>query len=160
MMANIHNKIAFKRNLVPYLLELKQLTGIDVSGESLISVENTDKIRQEWLPLKKADKNKFIISFSEKTSERFKTFIANLSKANNSLVYIWTEKSNICGLYKVASIEAINFAFPFNLSPDGIVVFLTEDLSNRLLLDYYQDSDDQEMLEVEWQGKDWHSIAF
>jgi hypothetical protein len=60
----------------------------------------------------------------------------------------------------VASIEAIDFTFPFDISPEGIVEFVTEDLSNELLLDYYQDSDDREMLEVEWQGKDWHSISF
>jgi hypothetical protein len=84
MMANIHNKIAFKRNLASYLLELKKLTRIDVSSESLSSLEDLEKIRKKSLSLKQRDKKKFVISFEEKTSERFKAFIANLSKANNT----------------------------------------------------------------------------
>jgi hypothetical protein len=147
-------------NINSYLLELKEFTGVDVKREFLSSVEDVKKIIKKTLLLKDTNKNKFAIDFSEKTSERFKTFIANLKKANNSPVYIWTEKSNVCGLYKVASIDAVNFAFRFDLSPEGIVEFVTEDLSDRLLLDYYYDSDDREMLEFEWQGKHWHSISF
>ena len=156
----LRQKIEYKKNLAPYLSELRRLTGTDVSSESLISVEDTEKIRQKWLYLKDTNTNKIVIDFSEKNSERFKKFITNLNKANSSPVYIWTEKSNMCGLYKAASIDAINFDFPFDISPDGIFVFVTEDLENELLLDYYYDSGDREMLEIEWQGKHWHSVSY
>ena len=159
-MTNIRQKIEYRKNIASYLSELKQLTRTDVSSESLISIEDTEKIRQKWSYLKNVDTNNLAIDFSEKSRERFQTFIANLCKANSNPVYIWAEKSNVCGLYKVASIEAINFDFPFDISPDGIFVFVTEGLEDRLLLDFYQDYGDREMLEIEWQGEHWNSVSY
>ena len=159
-MTNIRQKIEYKKNLAPYLLELKQLTRTDVSSESLISIEDTEKILKESLHLKNADRNNFILDFSEKNSERFKKFIANLSRANNISVYIWMPKSNMCGLYKANSLNTIDFSFPFNINSEGIIEFFTEDLKNELLFDYYYDADDREMLEIEWQGEHWNSVSY
>jgi hypothetical protein len=38
--------------------------------------------------------------------------------------------------------------------------FLTSDFSDGLLLDFYHDSEEREILEVELQGQNWSSIPF
>jgi hypothetical protein len=42
IMTKISNKVELKRNLFSDLLELKQITGIDVYSKSLSSVEDTE----------------------------------------------------------------------------------------------------------------------
>ena len=100
------------------------------------------------------------MNFDLRKSKRFKQFIANLDKANNRPVYIWTEKSNVCGLYKASSIKAINFSFKFDVNDDGMVIFLTEDCNDRLLLDFYIDYKERKMLDLEVKGKNWFSVPF
>lgn len=159
-MAKIPNKAELKRNLPSYLLELKQITGLDVDSKSLSPIEDVEKLREKASVLADLDKNRLIISFSEKNSKQFRKFVVNLSKSNSNSVYIWTNRANLYGLYKVASIDAIDFSFPFDVNSDGIIVFLTSDLSDKLLLDFYYDSEYQEMIEVELQGKHWSLIPF
>ena len=158
-MAN-SSKIQYKRSIASYLQELKELTGKDIDPISLCSLEEIEEIRQKSLPIKDANKVEFTMKFVEKSSERFRNFIASLDKANNSSVYVWTDKSNVCGLYRVNSINAINFSFAFDVNTNGIVVFLTDDFEDKLLLDFYRDSKEEEMLEVVIQGRNWSKISF
>ena len=153
-------KIQLKTNIVAYLSQLKQLTRINVVSEDLLSLSETAEITKRSSHLEKLDKICFTTNFEFKNSERFKRFITNLSKANNSLVYIWLEKTNYCGLYKAASINDIDFSFRFDLDPNGIIVFMTEDLNNRLLLDFYRDWEERETIEIKIQGKQWYCVAF
>jgi hypothetical protein len=160
MMTNMRQKIQFKKNLPSYLIELKKLTGIDVNSESLSSVEDVESIRKKASALGSAKTTKFVMDFEEKNSERFKNFIENLFRSNNGPIYLWTSRSNLCGLYKLDSIRMVDFSFPFDLNPEGIVVFLAEDTSNKLLLDFSVDSQGQEILEVELQGKNWPLVKY
>lgn len=79
------------------------------------------------------DKTRFVINFSEKTSNQFRKFGANLSKSNSNLIYMLTNRANLHALYKVASIDAVDSSFPFDVNPDGIVVFITEEPTRFLL---------------------------
>jgi hypothetical protein len=160
MTTKLHEKIQFKRLLPAYLLELKALTGLDVSSEFLCSVEDTEKIRNESSSVRTADINKFAIDFEEKNSERFKKFITSLNEANSSPIYIWTNRSNFCGLHKINSIGMVDFSFPFDVNQEGIVVFLTEDINDKLLLDFSCNAQGEEILEVESQGKNWSLIPY
>ena len=153
-------KIQFKLNIKAYLAELKELAGVEITPKSLSSLEEMEEIRKRSLHLKDIDEIEYTANFSVKNSYRFKKFIANLSKANNSPVYIWTERANSCGLYKAASINAIDFTFGFELNTEGIIAFTTEDTNNELLLDFYRDSKERETIEIEVKGKDWHSVSF
>lgn len=65
-MSNIHKKIEFRKTLVPYLQELKELTIIDASKEFLISTEETERILNKSLVLKDEPINKVDIGFDEK----------------------------------------------------------------------------------------------
>jgi hypothetical protein len=160
MMTKLQEKNQLKRLLPSYLSELKALTGLDIDSESLSSIEDTEKIRNEASSIENTDINKFAIDFEEKNSERFKKFVASLNEANSSPVYIWTNRSNFCGLHKINSINMIDFSFPFEINQEGIIVFLTEDINDKLLLDFSCNSKDQEVLEVELQGKNWALIHY
>lgn len=70
------------------------------------------------------------------------------------------KKSNYCGLYKISSINMVDFSFPFNVNQEGIVVFLAEDINDKLLLDFSCNSQGKEVLEVESQGKNWSLIRY
>jgi hypothetical protein len=160
MMTKIQNEIQFKKNLSAYLLELKSLTGKTVSSESLSSINEVERIRNEASILENYDISRFTIDFKDKSEERFKNFIIALSNSNKSSVYIWTNRSNFCGLYKIPSIKMFDFSFPFDVNPDGLVVFLSEDINDQLLLDFSYDSKGQEVLEVELKGRHWPFIKY
>ena len=148
-----------KRNLTFYMDELRSFTGVNIDAKSLSSIKEAENIREKSLSLNKLQATKNVIKFDEKNDERFKRFVINLREANSNPIYIWLHGSNLHGLLKVNSIADIDFSFPFNVNSDGIVVFLTSDFSDRLLLDFYHDSEGQEMLEVELKGKHWSSIS-
>jgi hypothetical protein len=157
-MTNNPNRVKFRKDFATYLLELKKLTCMDIDGAVLSSLDEVERIRKNTNIATKG--NNFIIKFADKNSDRFREFIKNLGKANSHPVYVWTQSANLFGLYKADSINAINFAFPFDINTSGIVTFLAEDLNDELLLDFYYDSQNQEMLEVELKGRYWSSIIY
>lgn len=159
-MTKIPSKTELKRSLPAYLFELKQITGVDVSSSSLCPIEEVEKLREQALKIADLAKNKFNISFVGKSSERFRKFIINLSQANSNSIYVWTNKSNLYGLYEVASINSIDFSFPFDVNPEGIIVFLTSDVNDKLLLDFYYNSQGEEMIDIELQGMHWSFVPF
>ena len=110
--------------------------------------------------MKNEKEKTFTIKFYKKSSKRFKNFIARLYSCNKSPVYIWTAKSNNYGLFKIDSIKKINFSFKFKVNVEGIVVLLTENLQDTLILDYYENSKEERLLEITLQGKNWFSVAY
>lgn len=160
MMTNNPNKVKFRKEFATYLLELTKLTGIDINSEVLSSLDEVERIRRNTNVLANANTTNFVIKFSDKNSDKFSKFIKSLKKANSHPVYVWTQSANLFGLYKADSIDAIDFAFPFDVNTSGIVNFLAEDLNDELLFDFYHDPQNQEMLEVELKGKHWPSIIY
>jgi hypothetical protein len=161
MMSEISQKIQFKRNLAKYLDELKMLTGKDISPKELTSIEEVGHVRAASMAaLKGNGKARFAIAFDERTSDRFRNFVLSLRNANSRPVYIWTDRSDSCGLYKVESIDQVNFAFPFDINSNGVVTFRTEDFSDKLLLDFSEDDLGERILEVELTGKHWSLVQY
>jgi hypothetical protein len=156
----ISKRIQFKRNLPEYLQELKPLIGREISPEDLTPVEQVEQIRAESIAaLKGSNTTKFVIDFEERRSERFQDFVYALSNVNRSPVYIWTDRSDACGLYKAESIDKVEFSFPFDIDSNGLFTFLTEDFNDKLLLDFYEDAG-KEILEIETTGKHWSLIRY
>lgn len=151
------NQIRDKSGFAIYLLELKKLTGVDINGDLLLT-EDIEEIREKSSALADKEGTRFIVDFSEKDTEQFRNFVRNLNKANDAPVYVWTNSANSYGLYKATSINSIDFSFSFDVNPDGIIVLLTEDLNDRLLLDFYRNSEGREILELELYGKHWKFI--
>lgn len=160
MMTNIRTKNEYLSNIAPYLLELGVLANKAVNKHELSSVEEVDRIRAYALGIAHLPVVKFKIGFSEKNSFQFSRYIQHLYDVNREQVYIWTAKTNICGLYKIGSIKDVDFSFPFELNEEGIVVFLSVDMKDRLLLDFSIDSLGNEIVDVESQGLNWPHVKY
>lgn len=63
-----------------------------------------------------------------------------------------------CGLMPVMSFSEVEVAFSFDLE-GGVLAFYSEDLLNRLFLDFGEESG-EELLEVEWSGVAWGGVEY
>ena len=160
MMTNVKNKREYLSNIASYLLELGMLANKTVNKGDLSSIEKVGEVRAGISNLGNLPIEKFKVDFSEKDDARFGSYIQGLYNTNNEQVYLWTSKTNICGLYKVGNIKDVNFSFPFELNDEGIVVFLSADLKDKLLLDFSIDSTGNKVVEVEAQGLNWPNIKY
>jgi hypothetical protein len=159
-MGDLSDKLAFKRELPRYLRDLAVLLGRRVEAAELLSVEETQKIRVQANQVARQPLLRFEVPFGAKEEERFDSFLKRLADANPSDAYLWTPAANICGVLRPVPLSAVNFSFPFDLNPEGIVVILTSDLNDQLLLDYSLGEEGEPMLEVETSGKHWGSVAY
>ena len=160
MMTNIKNKREYLSNIASYLLELGMLANKAVNKSDLSPVEEVDEVRAGASNLENLPTEKFKVGFSEKDGSQFSRYIQGLYDANNEQVYLWTGKTNTCGLYKVGSIKDVDFSFPFDLNEEGIVVFLSVDMKDKLLLDFSIDSSGNEIVELESQGLNWPNVKY
>src|SRR5688500_5918049 len=158
-MTSLEAKLRYNRSIKSYLAELRLLNNKDVSKEDLSSIVELEEIRRKSSLLKSLPISKFTIDFDERKSVRFNQYIQNLNKVNDSHIYIWTAKTNDCGLYKNGSIVDIDFSFPFEIN-EGVLVFLSIDLKDNLLLDFSNGTEGKRVLEVEAQGLNWPKISY
>lgn len=155
MNEELRKKIAFKTQMKEYLKELSEISGRTVEQRELFSVEETDLLKSQLAKFNDTEKVSFELTPADLTSERFKRFISSLEKVNSSPVFIWIEKTNDCGALKLPSLSNVSFDFEFKQLPDGVILFLTDDLRNSLLIDF-----DDESLVVEVQGDDWLDVSY
>ncbi|BFM49938.1 hypothetical protein [Marinomonas sp. THO17] len=160
MITNVKNKREYLSKIASYLLELGIPANKTVSKDELSSVDKVDEVRAGTSNLVNLPAEKFKVDFSEKDDIRFGSYIQGLYDTNNEQVYLWTSKTNICGLYKVGSIKDVNFSFPFGLNDEGIIVFLSADLKDKLLLDFSIDPNGNKVVEVEAQGLNWPNVKY
>lgn len=138
-----------KNNLDNYLKELNAITNIDVSQKDLLSIVESDKIVYD------DDNSKFYkakILFNDK--ERLLLFIGDLLKIRDGKGFLSTTYSNDSGLLEINSLKDFNVNFRFDDEHSGLITIVLKDLSNKLLLDFYEEN--QELyLEIETYGDDW-----
>lgn len=152
--------IEYRQHIKSYLSELTVIINQYVSEIDLSSLSDVEDARRKAVSLNDFPVSKFIIPFNEKATEKFRSFIDALYQANDSEVYIWTKRTNVCGLYKIKSIRNINIDFPFEINDEGILVFLSADFKDRLLFDFSLDSNGNKILEIEMQGRNWSGINY
>ena len=152
-------RMALNKNLPRHLSELSRLVGREVTREDLMSLEETEAIREQAKRVKLVPFWTFEIPFADKSSPRFRWLMKGLAALNPTPVYVWTPLSNVCGLLRPVALSDVNFGFDFNLSAEGILVILTADLSDKLLLDYSEESDEQK-LEIELSGEHWGTARY
>ena len=160
MISESSKKRAYLTRIDSYLKELGTLIGKRVEKSDMMPIESIDNVRRASRSLRETPVSKFEIRFPEKESERFKAYIERLHRANESGVYIWTEKSNLCGLYKAKSLKHIDFSFPFDINDEGVLAFLCDNLKDELLLDFSSDLTGQQVISVECQGINWPDIDY
>ncbi|MFI3157237.1 MAG: hypothetical protein QX199_13870 [Methylococcaceae bacterium] len=152
--------LEYRQNIKAYLLELSSLINQYINESDISGLAEIEIIRHKASSLNGFPVSKFVISFNEKVTEKFRNFIDGLYYANDSEVYIWTKRTNICGLYKIESIRNINLDFPFEINDEGILVFLSADFKDKLLFDFASDSNGNKMLEIEVQGQSWPDVSY
>ncbi len=153
-----HDKFKFNQLMPTYLKELSQLSIDKFDEKYLATPEVTEKIRKE---VKRSElKKKIEIFFEEKEAERFRCFVNNLHEHNKSPIYIWTERSNTCGIYEISSVIRFNFGFPFTVNHEGVIVLMAKNLTDEMILDFYDDFDKKKKLEIELFGPNWSNVNY
>lgn len=137
-----------KSYLKEYLKELEAITNIDVSKKNLLSIVESDKItfQTDGKPYKAK------VLFNDK--ERLLIFIGDLLELKDGKAFLSTAYSKDCGLLQLNSLKDFNVNFKFNDEHSGLITIVLKDLSNKLLLDFYEENQEQ-YLEIEVYGDDW-----
>lgn len=137
-----------KQFLHEYLKELNALTNIQIEKDMLLSIEETDKLGKVSHEMS----YKSQIFFHEK--DKLLIFIGQLIKLKNGMCYLWISYSNDCGILKLNSLNDFNVNFNFEDEHAGLIAIIMEDLSNELILDYFEDNGEY-YLDIETYGKEW-----
>lgn len=143
-----------------HLRELGQIVGRSLMPDDLISVEKTESLRVQALSVVRAPSWRCEIPFADMQSPRFTRLVDALQKANPSPIYVWTPLSNVCGLLRPIPLLDVRFNFEFTALPDGILVILTADFQDQLLLDFSEGNNAEQLLEVEVSGAQWGQIEY
>ena len=75
-------------------------------------------------------------------------------------VYLWTPRTIDCGVLLVPSLDVVKFDFDFDVNEEGILVLLSSDLVDRLLLDFSKSCTGEERMTVESQGINWMHVDY
>ncbi|EHA1126485.1 hypothetical protein FG475_15295 [Vibrio navarrensis] len=155
MSNNLQRKRQFHLNIDSYLKTLSMLVGRCVEQNELSSIDLMEEVRTSASRLSEKNKTTFRTRVDELNSTRFMNFVDELNKKNSSKIYIWLEKTNYCGLFKCNSLFDIKYQYVLDSVSDGVIVFLTDNLTDKLLIDF-----DDAHLEIEVQGENWHNVKF
>lgn len=137
-----------KQYLEVYLKELNALTNINVMESMLLQITESDAIKA----IKNSSSYRERIKFNEK--EKLRLFFAQLVELKNGRCYLKTKYSQDCGALKLNKLQDFNVNFNFNDEHAGLISIILEDLSNELILDYYEENDEY-YLDIEVFGLDW-----
>lgn len=143
-----------------YLHELTALVGREVLEEEIGSVDEAVHMRQLAKAISGVRREVAQIAFSEIRSNRFKEYIARLAKANDSVVLVWTPRTIFCGTFRIPSLEAVCLSFNFDINPEGNIVFTTEGVDDRLILNFDVDDQGEQILQIETQGAHWEQVSY
>lgn len=155
---NLNSLLRKNAILKDYLIELSILFDKEITAEDLSLSSEASKIASNISGFEMQFSNKFTIPFSDMYQPRFINYIDNLDAKLSLPIFVFTPHSLICGFMQAQSLRHINFKFPFEINKDGILIFITNDLSNRLSLDFYVSQSGVETVQVEVQGPDWQAI--
>lgn len=155
MTTDRQREIRKRINLNSYLKQLSAFAGRDVRAEELTSLEFMEKYRRDVEAIPKTPNIKLELSFEARKSPRFYSFIDQLRNLNHNPVYLWTSLSNDCGLLQLSGVSKVDFAFPFEITPEGVLVISTADGKDRMLLDFSEEIPGNQSLEIELRGLNW-----
>ncbi|RYZ09382.1 MAG: hypothetical protein EOO73_03540 [Myxococcales bacterium] len=158
-MSELANKLAYRNEIRRHLAELTRLLGREVRADELLSLEDTQRVRGA-LNGEEEPSRSFVIPFDDKSSPRWALFVSNLSATLSGNVYLWTPASNECGLLRPVPLGAVDFTFEFETIPEGIVSIVSEELGDRMVLDFSEEAQQGRVLEVEQFGETWGKVAY
>lgn len=147
-MTNKDQKLTYKRNIENYLVELSRFCKRKPIEADLLSLEETENIRNSSRALTAVPPFRLTMGFDEKMEKRFLDFVEKLYQENPGAVYIWTPLTIACGTYELKSI----FDFEFEANTEGIVVLLALDFSVNDL--------GQRVLDIDLVGENWKKVRY
>ncbi|GEM_PF-4649113 len=153
--SDLSSRMRKKRNIEEYLSQLSMLSGQQVLTSDLSELDEVFEVKQRSVKIAEEDQNQFEIPLGELSSERFQKYIATLRVANSSPVIIWLHATNDCGFIVLSNIEAFNFQFSAEDFPRGIIVLLSEDCNDKMILDF-----DLKNVEIEAVGRHWSLVRY
>lgn len=159
-MSELHKRIAFNRHIGRHLAEAGRLLRRELHRDDLLTVSETEALLTRAKGVKRAPAWKRELEFAEKSRPRFASFVKALEARSEGGVYLWTPLAASCGVPRPVRLSEIDFAFPFDVNPEGILEVLSVDLANRLLLDYSRDDNNREVLELEVEGASWGAVIY
>jgi hypothetical protein len=148
------------RRLSSYLQTLSLFSRKPIQESDLLSVAETAFISGNWKSKTSPFSFGFEVAFGERLSYHFSEYISQLNRQNGSKIGIWIEKSIEHGALCLENINAICLDFPFNFDRNGIVVFATIDLKDKMLFDLIDSSVGSETLRVEVSGESWKNVIY
>lgn len=154
------SKIALKGSMARHLEELRGLVGREVQISDLMSLQETEAVRARLNSIKRSPKWSTEICFSERLDRRFRQFIENLKDSNGAPVYVWTPLSNVCGLLRPVPLSSVSFGFGFDINDDGLISIVASDCIDRMVLDFYVDGQQREMLSLDVSGEHWGTVRY
>jgi hypothetical protein len=154
-MSDLAKRLARNAALKPYLDQLRELVGSEVTEQQLSSLEEVQRLKKVASQFNCRPKKVIKIAPEDLTRERFKLLVHALAKANPSPVSIWLNATASCGTLFLSRIDEFNFGFQYDAIPEGVVVLLTKDGNDKLLIDINPDE-----AEVELQGERWGNVEY
>ena len=158
--ASLTERLRRNLHLKKHLEELRALTGRVVHADELGSLDQFVAMRQSAQRFVDQPTVACEIPFSERSSERFKRFLQCLTYANPSPIYVVTPRADSCGVLLLSSLNEVRFDFVFKINEEGLLIFVTSDLEDRLLLDFSSTPTGEEIMKVEVQGSNWKKVAY
>ena len=150
---NSRERIAFKKNIKVYLETLKALTGYEVNPKDLCSLSELDEAKKYAEKLREMPMLSYEFDRNGFPGRDFTNFLNDLNKSNPSHVYVWMSYSNFCGLYKLNSLFEFKFDKVYESVSDGVVVLMSDDYKDRLLIDA-----DELSVTIELKGENWINV--
>jgi hypothetical protein len=157
-MSNLRARLGFINNIHQHLTELRCLLGSTVAASDLLSLEETEAIRESWKRTERSPRWRCEVGFEARIGTRFSKLIERFSECQPQ-VYLWTNLSNSCGLARPVALLEVQFGFEFGAIAAGIITVISVDSQDRLLLDF-SECDGELMLEIEVEGACWGRIQY
>jgi len=140
------------KHLARHLTELGCLLRREVRPEDLLSLDETEVLLGRTA--KRTPGHKETFPFAEKARGSLSPLVHAFQ---NDFVYLWTALTNDCGVHRAVPLADIDFNFPFEFSPEGILSVVSQDLGDRILLDWYEEGG-VELLDFEVIGPRWSAV--
>lgn len=132
--------------------EIKQLiTPACYDTTTGMSLEETDTVTASAGTIVTSGK-KWTLQFADKSN-----LIRILNKIGGVYpepIYLLTTYSKLCGAVIVRNIHCFNSHFEFKAEHAGIIMLISKNCLNKLILDFYRENG-EELLDIEVYGSDW-----
>jgi hypothetical protein len=138
-----------------HLDELSLFVLFEAVEADLLDVELARLLKKQMTEMTELPRRRLHLRFDEVKTPAFQGFVDRLYALNMSPVLIWTELATTCGPMRIGSITDVNFDFGFDANAIGRVTLSTIDGSDRLVLDWGEDDDGKQVLDIDIIGKHW-----